>query len=415
MYKKIVIIFLLFSFSGYSQNKQIRGFILNESDSLPLPDVNIYNDKYKFGTITNEHGEYILNYPDSISDFNITISSIGFLSTTLPFKNIPNTLYLKESIVQLDDVILVNTNNNIDFVLKKVYENIKINYSNKTHLLKGFYRQTAIKVKDSNYLRVIEADVGFQEYGILKALDRDRIKIYQYRKSDDKITKKWYHEIAKITFGKQNFLVWIKKKDFVKNFVKYKDYHSHYKNILSNYYFEFSNYKMINGDLVAVYNYYRKKYINANLQDIAKSKLFINLTDYAILKVIQVSVLGPVNAYTFTNPDEYIYTKIGNYYYLNSARNTRFLSGLGNENDKEIEIDKLYIYQVIEDRNKFEKIKRKEKEDLTEDVFEKKIKNDTLFWDNYEFLPLVPLKDKLKNVLQQDKSLKEQFIENGKS
>lgn len=410
----LFLLLLLGSLFSNSQTKQVKGVLLNELDSLPIAYANIYNNKYKFGTISNELGNYILNYPDSINNFNITISSIGYLSKTISKTNIPDTLYLKESVVQLDEVVLVNTNSNISFVLKKVYNNIKKNYSNKRHLLKAFYRQSAISIKDSSYLRVVEADIGLQEYGILKALDRDRIKIYQYRKSDDKITKKWYMKVAeKITGGIPNYLFWIKKTDFIKNFVKYKDYHSHYNNILKNYYFEFSEYKMINGDLVGVYNYYRKKYKVSKLKDSYKSKLYINLNDYAIIKVKNVSIYGPANSYTASSPNEYTYTKIGGYYYLNNAINRRYQSGRGTS--KEILIDQLYVYQVEIDRKNYQKIKRKEKEKDVGDIYNKTIKNDTLFWNNYKFLPVVPLKDKLKTLIEKDKSLKTQFLDNGKT
>ena len=411
MLKKIIILFLIQV--SYSQNKWVEGYIFSNADSLPLPYVNIYNDNYKFGTITNELGKYVLNYPDSLLNFNITISSLGFLTKTVANQSIQDTIYLEQSTIDLDEVLILNTNNDIHYVLKKVYENIKNNYNNKRHLLKGFYRQTAIKARDSNYLRIIEADVGMQEYGILKGLDRDRIKTYQYRKSDDKITKKWYMNVLGKMFGKQNYLFWIKKKDFVKNFVKNKDYHSHYNNILKNYSFEFSGYNMMNGDLIAVYSYYRNRYNDSNLKDYEKSKLYVNLSNYAIVKIKDVEILGPPQSYTVFAPEEYYYTKIGDYYYLNHAINSRFLSGTGN--DKEFEIDELYIYQVLTDRKLYNKIKRKEKEMITEGMYDKKIKYDTLFWNNYKILPEVPLKTKMKGLIQKDKNLEKQFLDNGEN
>jgi len=411
--RKIILFFfvILFTYSK-AQNKFTKGVVLSTKDSLPLAYVNIYSDVYKFGVITNELGEYILNYPDSLLSYKLTYSSMGFLTKELPLYKIKDTIYLKPSEIMLDEVILHNANTDISYVLNKVYQNIKRNYSNKRHLLKAFYRQTAIKEKDSSYLRIVEADVGIQEYGILKTLDRDRIKIYHYRRSDDKITKKWYHKVAYKMFGKPNNLFWLKKKDFVKNFVKNNKYSRHYKSILRNYNFEITGYQTYNNHLIAIYSFYRKEYENLNIKEEHKSKLYINLSDYAIIKVIQFTILGNGENYNVFSPDEYSYTKIGNFYYLNNVINRRFQSG--RYRDKETLIEHLYVYQVESNRKEYKKIKRKEKEKIMGDVYEKNMIHDTLFWSTYKFLPAVLLKDKMKTLLQKDKTIKQQFLDNGK-
>lgn len=404
----------LISFIGafaFSQHQEITGFVLNETDSLPLPYVNIYSNEFGFGTITNEVGEYTLNYPDSIQDFEVTVSSLGFLTKTFNKQRIPKNIYLPEESVSLDEVVLSTKENNIQVVLDNVYKNIKNNYSNKRHLLKAFYRQTNLKLKDSNYLRLIEADVGIQEYGILKALDRDRIKIYQLRKSDDKSTENWSMWLAESAFGSQNYLVWAKRFDFVKNFVKHKGYANHYKNILDRYQFEFLGYKMMNGDLVAVYNFYKNKYKISNLKASEKSKLYVNLNDYAIIKVVMIDIIGRPQDYTTTLPNVFNYTKIGTYYYLNSTIRTRYLSGKGD--DKEYGVDQLFVYQVLEDRKDYKKIKRKEKEELSGSVYDKNLPYNAQFWETYIFLPSVPLEIRKKQLIEQEKNLEQQFLDNG--
>jgi len=387
--------------------------VLNSSDSLPLAFVNIYNHAHKFGTITNEIGDYILNYPDSIPNFKITYSSLGFLTKEFAFAEVKDTIYLTPSEIMLDEVVLYNINTDIEYVLDKVYENIKNNYSNKRHLLKAFYRQVAVSAKDSSYLRIVEADVGIQEYGILKGLDRDRIKINQYRKSDNKRTGEWRESIAGLMFGgKPNNLFWLKKKDFVKNFVKDKDYNNHYKNILKNFIFDFENYTSINDNLVAVYSFYPKKQEGIITLDEHKSKLYINLNDFAIVKVNLIYLLGKAEPFSVFGPTEINYTKIGDYYYLNKVLEYKKVSG--KNNSKEFLLEQLYVYQVETSRKAYKKIKRKEKEDIVGDVYEKDVALDTTFWSLYKILPVVPLKDKLKALLQQNKSLQKQFIDNGK-
>ena len=397
----------------FSQTKQIRGLVLGKMDSLPLPYVNIYNDEYKFGTVSNELGEYLLSYPDSISTFNLTFSYLGYLTEIKSNKSITDSVYLTESNIKLDEVLILNTNKDISYTLKKVFENIKINYNNKRHLLKGFYREVAFKSIDSSYIRIVEADIDIQEYGILKALDRDRIQINQFRKSDDKITKKWYMDVASSMFGNKSSLVWLKKRDFIKNFVKFKDYHSHYNNILDNFQFNFVEYIKSDNSLVGVYSYFDKDYLNANLKEDEKNLLYINMDDYAIIKVIYQAIIGPVNSYKNLGYSEYQYTKIGDYYYLNRAKSLSFLSGKGQE--KELKEENLFIYQVFSDRKQYDKIKRKDAIKINEDIYDSKVELDTLFWSNYKILSEIPLKQKLKTILQKDRNLEDQFLDNGKN
>lgn len=415
MKNKIYLILILIAMHSlsYGQTKQIRGFVLSKADSLPIPYVNIYSDEHKFGTVSNELGEYLLNYPDSIPTFNLTFSNLGYFTEIISNQSIADTVYLAESNIQLDEILIVNTKNDISYVLKKVYENIKTNYSNKRHLLKGFYRQTAFKTIDSSYLRIVEADIDIQEYGILKALDRDRIQINHFRKSDDKITKKWYMEVAEKISGKKNNLVWLKKKDFIKNFVKFKKYHSHYNNILDNYQFEFVEYQKQDKSLIAVYSYFPKRFENTNLKENEKSLLYVNMDDYAIIKVTSQILSGPLHAYRISGYDEYQYTKIGDYYYLNRAKDVSYLSGSGE--DKEMQEDNLFVYQVFTDRDQYDKIKRKETLKINEDVYDSAVEIDAEFWDNYKMLSEIPLKQKLKSILQKNKDLNKQFLDNDKN
>ena len=85
MNRKNIVVFVLaiLSMNAFAQNKYIKGVVLNASDSLPLVYVNIYSNAYKFGTITNEVGKYILNYPDSLTTFKVSYSSLGFLTKDL--------------------------------------------------------------------------------------------------------------------------------------------------------------------------------------------------------------------------------------------------------------------------------------------------------------------------------------------
>ena len=409
---RYVLLCLCFQLS-FSQSNSLKGVILNKTDSLPLAYINIYSDTYKFGSISNELGAFLLSYPDSIQKFDITISSLGFLTKIMPNTEVKDTIFLQESSIQLDEIVVGRSNNDINVVLTKAYDNIKNNYSNKRHLLKAFYRQTAINTVSNDYLRIIEADVGLQEYGILKALDRDRIKIYHYRKSEDHIEHQLIEKMAKTMFAGPNDLAWMKRYDFVKNFVKYKDHSLNYNNILDKYHFEFKEYQSINNSLVAVYSFYHKDYITSNVPENLKSKLYINLDDYAIIKVKYISLFGHHSNYKSLSPMIFTYTKIGDYYYLNQISNARILPGKGSQVD--FYVNNLYVYEVITDRSEYDKIKRNETEEFEGDIYDKTMTFDEAFWNNYKVLPEIPLNDKMKILMEKDKTLKSQFEKNARN
>lgn len=408
MKKILKIFFLIICINTYSQNKfhEIKGVVFNKIDSTSLPYVNIYSDEYKIGTVTNELGEFLLSIPDTIKNKNITFSSLGFLNKKIEIENITDTIFLLPSTEMLDEIKISSNKPIFKNLVDSIYDRLKDNYSNKRHLLKAFYRQTTIK--DSSYLRIIEADIDIQEYGIKKQLDRDRIKVNQYRRSDDKMSTNYKRnwQLLNKMIGGKNELVWIKKGDFIYNFSKAKEYAFYHKNILKSYNFDYEYTTSINNNPVYVFSFYAKSLEGIHLTESQLSKIYINAKDFAVLKVERISGFKRGNSFHNFQKDTYNYAKIGDYYYLSSIYNYVIFE------NEEIKIDKLHTYEIITERDDYDKIKRKEIENIQTDFSNKDYKYDSIFWKNYKILPEVPLKAKMKSLIESDKKLNNQFLDN---
>lgn len=400
---------LIFCINSYSQIKHYtkQGVILNKTDSTAIPYVNIYSDTYKIGTVTNEIGEFLLNIPDTISDKTITINSLGFLTKKISLDKFTNQIYISPSTEILDEIQISTKTPKFEKLVDSIYTNLKKNYSNKRHLLKVFYRQTAIK--DSSYLRIIEADIDLQEYGIKKPSDRDRIKVNNYRRSNDKMSSRYKKlwAIASKMFGEKNELVWVNKGNFIKIFSKTKEYSLYHKNILKNYVFDYEYTTSINSDPVYVFTFYKKSLDGiVPLENQQLSRIYINAKDYAVLKFEKVSGYKKGNKFKNFIKDNYYYTKIGDYYYLSSAYKSVIYK------NKETKIHKLHTYKVVTNRDDYKKVKRKDAEKINKDFTNKKYKNDSIFWKNYPILPEIPLLEKMKSLIQKEKKLNKQYQDN---
>jgi hypothetical protein len=400
-------IFLLFFYCGvWSQTNGIvkKGLVLNKKDSLGIPYTNVYSDVYKIGAVSNELGEYLLNIPNTISNKVITFSSLGYLSKKIAIEKIRDTIFLIPSTEQLNEILISSNKPNIENILNKVFKNLKNNYSNKRHLLNGFYRQTSIR--DSMYVKIIESDISIQEYGIAKQLDRDRIKVNHYRRSDD-IQSSWQKKFIKAVTNilAMNEMVWLKKNDFVKNFAKVNDSKFYRKKILKNFIFEYNSKTYINNEAVYIFDFYPKKLENIYISDNDLSKIYINSKDYAIIKVVWKSLIKKYDSYIPLSKNIINYAKIGNYYYLtNSSRFSKY--------KKEFINHWMYIYEVKQDRKDYLKIKRREAENAYQNFGDRKYKYDAVFWDNYKILPLIPINKKMKKLIEAQNNLDNQYKKN---
>jgi len=143
---KLFVVFLLLSITAQSQEKtlKIEGVILDDSElSIPYAAIGIPS-KY-VGTSSNEDGRFYLELSKKNISDTLEISSIGFITSKIIVKEFialkDKTITLKEDIVSLDEVSILNP----EQYVRLAFKNLKENTVSDTHELKILNRFFAVE------------------------------------------------------------------------------------------------------------------------------------------------------------------------------------------------------------------------------------------------------------------------------
>ncbi|MBF8151014.1 carboxypeptidase-like regulatory domain-containing protein [Winogradskyella sp. F6397] len=181
---RLLIIFILLSFSVQSQNKtlKIEGVVLDEAElSIPYAAVSI-TSKY-IGTSTNEDGHFYLELSKKHELDTLEVSSIGFLTSKIVVKEFlelkEKVITLKEDIVSLDEVNIMNPQQYVELAFK----NLKKNTVSSVHELKILNRFFAVEEDKAKFF--IEHYLKIKDVGPSRSSHIRRIDILEGRRSAD--------------------------------------------------------------------------------------------------------------------------------------------------------------------------------------------------------------------------------------
>lgn len=106
--KKLLILLSLLSTIGFAQNRTIIGTVYDRDTKAPVEFCNVVQTNGIDGTLTDEHGSFILNISQEVKDEKLIFSTLGYQTYTL--KILPNQnyykVYLKQDGIELEDVIV---------------------------------------------------------------------------------------------------------------------------------------------------------------------------------------------------------------------------------------------------------------------------------------------------------------------
>jgi CarboxypepD_reg-like domain len=105
---KVVLVFILTIQFGYSQIN-VKGKVIDQSGMKPIAYANIGIVNTGVGTISNEDGSFSLQVPDGNLKDTLRFSAIGFGKRNISIQSFANqdiTIYLKEQIIQLNEIIV---------------------------------------------------------------------------------------------------------------------------------------------------------------------------------------------------------------------------------------------------------------------------------------------------------------------
>lgn len=188
----------------------ISGVVKDKLNKKSLEYVNITIPGSNTGTITNADGAFTIKVKDSIQAQAVEVSHIGYFNNKIDLtgKDIRSeTIWLTPHANLLDEVIIRAYNPRL--IVEEAIKKIPVNYSPKTNMLTGFYRETAQKGR--HYINISEAVIDVYKTPYSENVNRDRVQIYKGRKL---LSQKQSDTLAVKLLGGPNLSVYV---DIVKN------------------------------------------------------------------------------------------------------------------------------------------------------------------------------------------------------
>ena len=414
MRRLLSIILFVLTFTVNAQNYiTIQGKVISNNKPVVFANITIKNQP--IGTVSNEFGMFEFHIPDSLKNKTFIISCIGYYNFEKKLNKInknDSVFELKQRDIELDEVIVLPKDKTAKDIVELALHNIKKNYSKKQHYLEGFYRE--ISYTNAIAKRVIESAIQIQEYGAKKNNLKDRIKVFQLRKSDDQSEYNWWaKKMVKYVFGERTSLYEAYNSfDFINIKVN--------KQLIKKCKFEYLEPTIIDSSIVYKIKFSYPSHHNNSL---SYGYLYINIDDYAIIKIEKYTkstndflkmILGKNK--TYLDKTVRIYKKYKGKYYLNFL----YVYGIFYEGEEVTKTKKpqkeayITINRIITKKRDYERIRLKNMEKRDVRLYEQEFKYDPQFWKNYNILIANPIATKTKKELEKEKQLETQFKENSK-
>jgi len=157
----------------------VSGEVRDSETKKKLEYVNVFVPGTSIGTITNTDGTFSIKVKKSVQASRLAFSHVGYANGLLAIgdKDMPNVkVSLQPAVYALQGAYV---GSDALELVKTAISKIADNYSSKTNLLTGFYRET-IK-KRSRYINISEAIVNTYKSPYGKDSYGDRIQVYKGR------------------------------------------------------------------------------------------------------------------------------------------------------------------------------------------------------------------------------------------
>lgn len=172
-----LILLLLAPLAMMAQQVVVSGVVVDQKTGNPLRQVSV--SVGRISVVTNEDGDFALKLNEIPSSVNI--SHLGYKTLRLTLKDGKTEglrIRLEPTTIQLREIVVRNYNPRelVDIAIDKIPEN----YSKVPELLKGFYRETAMKRK--HYIYVAEGVEDMYKTPYNRGTARDRVAIVKGRR-----------------------------------------------------------------------------------------------------------------------------------------------------------------------------------------------------------------------------------------
>ena len=172
-----LIILLMTPLAVLAQQVVVSGVVVDDKTGAPLGQVSISSGK--ISVVTNEDGAFTLKL--QAMPERVRISHLGYKTRQVSLMQGQTEglkVRLQPTVIQLQEVVVMNEDPRklVDIAISKIPDN----YSRVPELLKGFYRETAMKRK--HYIYVAEGVEDMYKTPYTRGTARDRVAIVKGRR-----------------------------------------------------------------------------------------------------------------------------------------------------------------------------------------------------------------------------------------
>jgi hypothetical protein len=440
-----------------AQYHQLTGVVATTKDHHPIAYAHVGIPARGMGVVSNEVGAFTLNYPAAYAKDSLKVSCLGFKTYTIALSKVQQVdtlrIYLKPEVLELAEAMVKPHSDSGRAILREALKRLKKNYPTKMHQLNAFYREKAQSRDDYGYTRLMEGMVDIQDWGIDANPDRMRIRLNEYRKSNDLAKQSLGQRALGLMFGKKNNLYLILTQDPVR-------IHKHNERTVNEDGYAHNSRRYWLGEILRsprssvrlvdmtsydgewVYHikfrfpgHYGALYINsedygihhidfydaAEYQEIVSDmKIDTNTVSEqrkASLKDMKEFIGEIFHEGKFANKLNVTYQKIGGKYYLSHIE----WMTMGSLRKSKVEEGKttfsynfcsLMVNEVQPDKKEMEKVKPRQTLSRQEDTNDLRKQYNEHFWRNYNVLLATPLENKVIRDLTFEESLEQQFKKN---
>jgi hypothetical protein len=421
MKRILLTLFLLIGIGkGYAQSTtEISGLVLDANSSEPLPHAYLFLKSYpEFSWLASTTGEFSLNFPEVLKDDVLVVSLLGYQRLEVPISNLDkfgNKIKLNQALIGLNEIV-VKPDNSLKEMITKAIENIPENYPEKRHQLTGLYRKVSTDYEEFTHL--VEASVVVEDVGYGKDEIDSRIKVESLRQSN---------ELGEVDSA---LLVTLRRLDehiatqvervraanhfvdaFEGNFVRwwFESKKKHYESFFFGspmfpMYQELVGYELDGEDTV-----YQIAYGSTN-PPTGNSYIKINSRNHAIVEAQYTPILNEDK----TIPFQYFikFKELEGKYYPEKVirKIMRFINRDVGGHQMDVHT---YWFDGVK-TSKFKRIPYREAQKREQALEPKSYRFDSDFWEHYKSIKNHPLDAAIIKSLERDKSLDEQFRQNGK-
>jgi thiol-disulfide isomerase/thioredoxin len=361
------------------------------------------------GTSTNLDGQFRLSLDRTKirAGMQLRVSCVGYESATFPLEQVPPTIVLKPSRMELKEVLVVGRDLRPDRIVRKAFSRIRQNYYSKPFVYKAFYRHYC--KDDSVYGRLIEAAVDIYKRNGHKAVtsspgQRDEVRVTQLRRSlDSTRIGQWHAPMALYSVMGADLVSYQNRSGGIGGAIMSFAYGvSSLKRDLSKYDFTLEGLTQYDGQEVFEISFRSREDAGFTLSTGISLKkqtvgtLYINANDYAFVKADYTAYAHDTVHVVNT------FQKSGGKYFL------RHVSKEGKTYNRQIGFRHTYHLDLLVNEWQLKGFtKFKGKEPGKKELFD--VPYDSTFWNDYTILKETPLEEKIVRDLGGSRSLTRQY------